>query len=283
MAGDWVKMRAALLTHPKVLRISAATQSDTLRTIGGLMAVWCIFESHAPNGRLIGYTAQAIDDHLRWPGFAAQMMAVGWMADGQDGGVSYVELPGFEVHGGAASRRRAADAERKRGVRKMSAAERTKSGHDAQSVSAKCPQNVRKKSDIESAPSSQAVSAPAQASLLDDSGAEKKARRQTMRGWLETIRATGEKPIPADDEIFIYAAGTGIPEDYLRIAWLELKAQYYDSDKMYTRWRALYRRCVRNLGWGLWRYDAGKCVLTSKGQQAMRSMQSNDRSQGVQK
>ena len=36
MAGDWIKMRADLFTHPKVVRISSALKADTLRTVGGI-------------------------------------------------------------------------------------------------------------------------------------------------------------------------------------------------------------------------------------------------------
>lgn len=117
MAGDWIKMRSDLFTHPKVVRISSALKADTLRTVGGLMSVWCLFDAHSIDGKLDGYTSQTLDDHLRWDGFAAAMVSVGWLADD---GESLV-LPEFDTHNGQSAKRRAQDADRKKTVRKESA------------------------------------------------------------------------------------------------------------------------------------------------------------------
>lgn len=122
MAGDWIKMRADLFTHPKVVRISSALKADTLRTVGGLMSVWCLFDAHSEDGQLEGYTFDAIDDHLRWAGFAQAVAAVGWLEESPQG----VVLPRFDAHNGQSSKRRAQDADRKRDVRKSSAPEADK-------------------------------------------------------------------------------------------------------------------------------------------------------------
>lgn len=122
MAGDWIKMRTDLFTHPKVVRISSALKADTLRTVGGLMSVWCLFDAHSEDGRLEGYTVEALDAHLRWPGFAAAMIAVRWL---EEDGESLV-LPEFERHNGQSAKRRAQDANRKQVVRKMSASDADK-------------------------------------------------------------------------------------------------------------------------------------------------------------
>lgn len=122
MAGDWIKMRSDLFTHPKVVRISSALKADTLRTVGGLMSVWCLFDAHSADGILEGYRVETLDDHLRWPGFAAAMMAVRWLSDD---GESLV-LPEFDTHNGQSAKRRAQDADRKQAVRKASASEADK-------------------------------------------------------------------------------------------------------------------------------------------------------------
>jgi len=117
MAGDWIKMRADLFTHPKVVRITSTLKADTLRTVGGLMSAWCLFDAHSIDGRMDGYAPETLDEHLRWPGFAAAMIAVGWLEhDGES-----LALPEFEAHNGASAKRRAQDADRKRTVRNSSA------------------------------------------------------------------------------------------------------------------------------------------------------------------
>src|SRR4051812_41777329 len=109
MAGDWIKMRADLFTHPKVVRMASALKADgrpdPIRVVGGLMSVWCLFDAHSVDGVLEGYTSDLIDDHLRWDGFAAAMKAVGWLADVGDG--SSMSLPEFDKHNGQSAKRRA--------------------------------------------------------------------------------------------------------------------------------------------------------------------------------
>lgn len=113
MAGDWIKMRADLLTHPKVVRIVSALNADKLRVIGGLHAVWCLFDAHSIDGTLDGYTADALDDHIGWPGFCAAMVKVGWL---EDHGES-LATPRFDEHNGQSAKRRATETQRKRMAR----------------------------------------------------------------------------------------------------------------------------------------------------------------------
>lgn len=117
MAGDWIKMGKDLLTHPKVVRMSSALNADRLRTVGGLFAVWCLFDTHSVDGQLSGYTAEIIDDEIRLPGFSSAMESVGWLEFGEDG----ASLPDFEEHNGQSAKRRAQETERKRNERKTSA------------------------------------------------------------------------------------------------------------------------------------------------------------------
>lgn len=115
MAGDWIKMRLDLQTHPKVVRILSATKADKFRVIGGLHAVWSVFDTHSADGRLPGYTADTMDHIIGWPGFANAMIAVGWLGD--DDGQALV-LPEFSEHNGKSGKRRAEDQKRKRDDRK---------------------------------------------------------------------------------------------------------------------------------------------------------------------
>lgn len=126
MAGDWIKMRSDLFTHPKVVRISSALKADTLRTVGGLMSAWCLFDAHSEDGKLFGYTPATLDDHLRWPGFSAAMIAVKWLSaeEGEDG--ECLVLPQFDTHNGQSAKRRAQDADRKKESRKTSASDADK-------------------------------------------------------------------------------------------------------------------------------------------------------------
>ncbi len=117
MAGDWIKMRKDLLTSPKVVRIASALKADRLHVVGGLFAVWCLFDTHSVDGRLDGYTAQALDDLAGFPGLSAAMASCGWLAETAQG----IEMPRFDEHNGKSAKRRVQDADRKRDDRKTSA------------------------------------------------------------------------------------------------------------------------------------------------------------------
>ena len=110
MAGDWIKMRADLQTHPKVFRISSALGADRLRTIGALHAVWCLFDAHSVDGQMEGYSFEIIDSQIAWQGFAKAMSDVGWIIEKPES----LELPEFDTHNGQPAKRRAMESDRKR-------------------------------------------------------------------------------------------------------------------------------------------------------------------------
>lgn len=110
MATDWIKMRVDLQTHPKVVRIASALRADRLRAVGGLHAVWSLFDAHSVDGTLEGYTADALDSLIGWPGFTQALAAVGWIEVSEDS----LALPRFDEHNGKSAKRRATETERKR-------------------------------------------------------------------------------------------------------------------------------------------------------------------------
>lgn len=124
MAGDWIKMRLELQSHPKVVRILSATGADKFRVVGGLHAVWSVFDQHSEDGVLHGYTPDLMDHIIGWQGFSSAMIGVGWL---EYDGDNRLIMPGFECHNGKSGKRRAEDQKRKREARE----------------SAICPQSVR--------------------------------------------------------------------------------------------------------------------------------------------
>jgi hypothetical protein len=114
MAGDWIKMRIELQTHPKVFRMVSALKADRLRIIGGLHIAWSIFDTHCDDGVLVGYTTDAMDAVIGWPGFTQAMIDVEWAALNDSGSLV---MPRFDEHNGKSAKRRANDNERKRNDR----------------------------------------------------------------------------------------------------------------------------------------------------------------------
>ena len=252
MAADWIKMRVDLFTHPKVVRISSALKADTLRTVGGLMSVWCLFDAHSVDGKIEGYTTETLDDMLRWPGFAEQMIAVSWLE--QDG--EALVLPRFESHNGASAKRRAQDADRKKSVRKTSASQADEMR----------TREEKRREEKEEAHAPDGAPAPA----------PKKAKGGiTLTTFLANCEAGGVNAIPAEDAVFSYADNVGLPRDFLALAWRWFKAKYGPDGsgkaKRYTDWRAVFRNAVKECWPKYWAIDqSGAYYLTTQGKQAQR-------------
>ena len=94
---------ASVRTGPLVVRMASALKADKLRVVGGLHAVWSVFDQHSPDGLLDGYTLRTMDDEIGWRGFSAAMQAIGWL-DVEERGVT---VPRFDEHNGASAKRRA--------------------------------------------------------------------------------------------------------------------------------------------------------------------------------
>lgn len=255
MAADWIKMRVDLLTHPKVVRILSATRTDKFRVVGGLHAVWSIFDTHSVDGKLKGYTPELLDHVIGWEGFARAMEAVGWLTFD---GLETLALPEFDAHNGQSAKRRAEDQKRKRDGRN-----RPQSVHDD------CGQNADKKRTREREEKRREEKEEEQGA---DAPAPKSRKRSetTIAEWLATVDGDA---IPADDPVFDYAAKVGIPADFLLLAWTEFEARHLESGKRYKDWRAAFRKCVRDNWYRLWWVDpkTGDYALTTQGVQAQRA------------
>jgi hypothetical protein len=135
MAGDWVKMRSALLANPKVHAIAKAIGRDpragaalttgfsgcpdqvlsrhALRhvTVTALLCVWSSANEHSDDGTLSCCDLEDLDEIAGVPGFGEAMQAVGWAIS--DGECKCVSLPNFSEHNTPAKDRTAAERQRR--------------------------------------------------------------------------------------------------------------------------------------------------------------------------
>jgi hypothetical protein len=101
MAGDWIKMRAALTTCPKVAAMARAIgmaeefrslsrQSMRLLVVGGLHAVWAAVNEHTSDGVMSNSYPEDLDDIAGIEGFGKAMQAAGWLeADEADASLTF--------------------------------------------------------------------------------------------------------------------------------------------------------------------------------------------------
>jgi hypothetical protein len=104
MAGDWIKMRAALTTCPKVAAMARAIgladefiglsrHSMRLLVVGGLHAVWAAVNEHTADGVMANAHTEDLDDIAGIEGFGEAMRAAGWLA--VDAAAGTLTFPNF--------------------------------------------------------------------------------------------------------------------------------------------------------------------------------------------
>lgn len=106
---------------------------------------------------------------------------------------------------------------------------------------------------------------------------EKTSQRKALRSkkrrfddWLTECKAAGQKPVPPEDGVFTYAEEIGLPDDFVRLAWIEFGRKYREPGaRTYVDWRQHFRNAVRENWYRLWYRNAegtGWC-LTARGMQ----------------
>lgn len=296
MAGDWIKMRVNLVTHPKVLAISerlaghsgyqdwstmggfapsiGGTQeefdrdfSDSLRvtryvTVCALLRFWGYANEHARNEFIATLRVNDIDDIVQVPGFGCALESVGWIKYDHDR--QGLSLPNFNEfnksgHERTAGAKTAAQRQKEYRDRKRAANSDVTSDVTGDVTRHRREEKRReeKKEEKDTPPASA------------DGSRKGDKRGVEIDTWLTAV-GDGEA-IPADDPIFDYAEKAGIPRDYLELSWLRFCEDMRERKTRKKDWRAHYRNAVRNNWYKLWWFPDGGCALTTAGEQARRA------------
>ena len=258
MAGDWIKMRGNLWDDPRVAKIVDMTDSSEAAVIGALYWLWATADQHTEDGIMPGLTLRSIDRKTGVKGFAEALCAIDWLVDHPEG----VRIVDFEKHNGSSAKKRCQTAKR---VANFASANATKPKDsevtNAPSVSSALAREREEKSN---------TPIPPEGAESDSIPEKQKTPAIGLPAWLETIKAIGEKPIPEDDPVFVYAEKVGIPPDHLRLCWREFRDRYSQpGSKRYRDWRSVFRKSVRGNWFKLWWVDSeGVYELTTCGKQA---------------
>lgn len=212
MALTWIKMRVDLQTHPKVVRIMSALRADKFSAIGGLHAVWSVFDAHSEDGRLDGYTLDLMDAVIGWPGFSAAMAGVGWLE--QDGQV--LVAPDFEDHNGRTAKRRATETQRKSVSRKLSASDADKNRTREEKIREEVNHHQELTTSTNTSPSP--VDNSSSSSSLD-SGTERAKTLADRLAKLETTRLKKSVLVGATDSRVLGWAVAGVSDPMFREAY----------------------------------------------------------------
>lgn len=80
--------------------------------------------------------------------------------------------------------------------------------------------------------------------------------KTTLAKFLAACKSHGTKPVPDDHAIRTWAAGAGITEEMLQVAWLAFRERYIDdpnnNHRQYKDWAAAFANSVKGNWFGLW-------------------------------
>jgi hypothetical protein len=265
MAGEWIKMRHDLVDDPAVVLIASRTSIDEYGVVGRLQKLWSWADRHTVDGNAMSVTRSWIDRYVSCSGFADAMFEADWL-EGDDGAI---DIPKFEVHNGESAKKRALGNKRvalSRNKQREGNAGSNANGNadgNAPSVTKSVTREEKNKSSKQ----------PPIPPMGGETEGTKKRPIVALKTFLEQCKEKSEKPILESDTVFDYATKTGIPDDFLRLHWLEFKARYCEEGaKRYKDWRSVFRKSVRGNWFKLWWIGAdGSCALTTVGEQAKRA------------
>jgi hypothetical protein len=106
---------------------------------------------------------------------------------------------------------------------------------------------------------------------LKKKGGRSKSEDVTLPDWLASL-PDDALAVPADDAVFEWAGKTGIPREWIALAWWAFEARYESDAKTYRDWRAVFRRAVREDWLRLWRQGRDGWELTTAGEAMRREM-----------
>ena len=116
MAGDWIKVEAATVNKPEVIKAARLLGVSKDELIGKLIRLWIWFDTNSVDGRVDGVVSTDVDDLVGFEGFASVIAKIGWLDFDDD--AEYIELLNFSRHNGESAKKRASKAKRQSNWRK---------------------------------------------------------------------------------------------------------------------------------------------------------------------
>ncbi len=281
MAGDWIKMRSNLWDDPRVAKIVDLTDSSEAAVIGGLYWLWATADQHTADGLLPGLSCRQIDRKTGVPGLGNALVAVGWIESSEEG----VQIVNFEDHNGASAKKRAQTARRVANHKSGNAQSdgKTESGNsqindgdgqgNAASVTQALPRE-REEKDKEEIPPNPPLPGGDEPGL-PSAGKPKRERkvRCTLKTFIDQCREAGETAISGYRPLLEYVDGTGLPMDFVQLAWEVFKGEHLadgaNERRLQADWRRHFLNYVTKGYYRLWYATAeGNFSLTTVGIQA---------------
>jgi len=238
MAGEWLKFDASTPDKPEVLAITVAMGwDDPDLTVGKLLRVWRWFDQQTIDGNAHGVTPALLDCLLGVSGLCEAMAKVGWLVI-TDSGLS---LPNFGRHNGKTAKDRALTAKR---VANHKTNAKGNAEGNAAIVSDALPREEKNREDIN--PPNPPVGGEEPVEPSADKPKRERKTRIALKTFLENCRSSGEKAISDYRPLLEYVEGTGLPMEFVQLAWNVFKAEHSAGGRNEARLQADWRRHFLN-------------------------------------
>jgi hypothetical protein len=264
MAGEWIKVRTNLWDDPRIGQLCEITDQSEAAVIGGLYWLWATADEHSADGLLHGMTTRTIDRKTGVAGLGKALVTIGWLVESADG----VTVARFDEHNGASAKQRAQTAKRVSNHKANAKVTQPALPESDDTVTDALPREDKNKEQLPPIP-------PEGGNPVEQDDQPKRKAAVSLKTHLEESRKAGVKAIPEGHAVFAYAAKVGIPDEFLRLHWLEFKDRYTMPDaKRYKAWADVFHKSVKGNWFKLWfASNDGSYALTTVGQQAQRNHQ----------
>lgn len=287
MAGDWIKMRPALLTSPKVNGIARYLEENqqTARalstgyggplreivtrtvmrhvTVSALLVIWGAANEHTEDGAFRNADLSDIDDMAGIPGFGEAMVSVGWAVVNEND--CSVMLPNFNEYNTCGKERSAVaktPAQRQKEYRERKKQEKSSHSSDV---------TERNESDVTSNHREEKRREEVNTPHNPPRGGKPAVEFKT---FLANCKAANEKPISDYRPVLDYAETVGLPVEMIELCWNEFYRRHapggVSESKRYKDWRQAFRKCVEGNWFKLWWHnpESNSFELTTSGRTA---------------
>jgi hypothetical protein len=303
VAGEWIKMRSAIMQSPKLLAIARQLQrsdgfrewitpgagpsgqvvsDDALRcvTCALLLRLWSAAREHGKFIRddllLPFVTIDDLDLMAGVPGIGAAMKRVQWavVSDSPEG----VLLPNFIEFNVPMS-----SAERQKHYRERVTGRHADDDETLRDPRNENPENVtpreeKRRVNTKDRPEPKKAGSGT-APPADESKKKGKAKGDgplTFGQWAEREKAAGRKLVLKSHPVFVFAERAKIPTEFVLLAWERFKERHgpggTSQRKRQADWPATFANAVKDRWGALWFFDeTGQCRLTAAGEAQKRA------------
>jgi hypothetical protein len=302
VAGDWIKMRAAILESPKLVAIgrqlgklpafqrwafpNSATESvlsgDALRCVTAalLLRVWSAAREHGKflsDDLLLPFLSiDDLDLMAGVPGIGKAMERVGWAIHStvHDG----VLLPNFmEFNVPKSSKERQKEYRERVTGRDADGDETLRDTRNGNSENV-TPRGEERRVNTKDRPEPKrrgSGTAPP-ADEVKKKGRAKGDGPLTFGQWAEREKAAGRKLVLKSHPVFVFAERAKIPTEFVLLAWERFKERHgpggTSQRKRQADWPATFANAVKDRWGALWFFDeTGQCRLTAAGEAQKRA------------